>query len=193
VNLLPNQPLQWTASKRRSASLRAAYAAPERRRWASMRASLLFGASLLVSSGHVFAQSVSRPEISPLQTRITELAVLGAKAGHNVTLDFSHESVKQFDLMLGPLHEKQKQKFAEPYEIRGAAMQCAAYIVTTIEKNTEKGRWERDHPIKGPDSFPFYWRRVAIFPYEWCMKRIDFGARESIWSKYQNTVLKQIR
>jgi len=33
VNLLPNQPFQGTACKRRSALLRAAYAAPERRRW----------------------------------------------------------------------------------------------------------------------------------------------------------------
>lgn len=134
------------------------------------------------------AQSTS-PRFAQLQVQLTGLAVQVAKENFGVTLDFSHQSVRDVERILGQLHEDYKRTKKEE-GLRGLAAEFAAYIITVIERNTEKGVWEADDRRVGPGTLPFHWRGTTIFPYGWCLKRIYDGDADNVWVKYEAFVLK---
>ncbi len=130
------------------------------------------------------------PELEQLKEDMSKLAERIAKEGFGIELDYSIESIKQADKVLGELHkEYKKTKDDEGYN--GIAFEFAAYIVKVIEKNVGPVRWERDHPGMGPDSFPLYMGDEAIFPFGWCTKRLYDGPGDDLWSKFCVFVLKQ--
>lgn len=129
-------------------------------------------------------------ELAKLQNELTDLAIQIA-AGSNIKLDFSIESVKQVENILGVIHTDYKKSKQEE-GVRGIALEFAAYIVSVIEKNLEKGYWQRDSEEAGEDSFPYFLPDGRIiFPYGWCLKRIIDGASEDVWVKFQTLVLKK--
>ena len=128
------------------------------------------------------------PKLAKLQQELTDMASQVAK-DMRVNLDFSHGSVKSAETILAELHvEQRRTKSTEG--VFGIAMGFGAYIVTVIERNTEPGLWEKDHPSIGENSFPFTWRGSTIFPVGWCLKRIMDGPQDNVWIKYQQYVLK---
>jgi hypothetical protein len=135
------------------------------------------------------AEGKTMPEV---QKELTNLALRVAKESFDIKLDFSHNSIRQVEKILSAFHDDYK-KTKDDSGLNGIAFEFAAYIITTIEKNTEKGKWERDHPQFGEGAFPFYWKNQTLFPVEWCKKRIFDGPGDNVWSKYQVLVLKKAK
>ncbi len=74
------------------------------------------------------------PELEQLKEDMSKLAERIANEGFGIKLDYSIESIKQADRVLGELHkEYKKTKDDEGYT--GIAFEFAAYIVKVIEKN----------------------------------------------------------
>jgi hypothetical protein len=130
------------------------------------------------------------PELDKLKEEMSSLAERIASEGFGIKLDYSIESIKQADKVLGELHKAyKKSKDDEGYT--GIAFEFAAYIVKVIEKNVGPVRWERDHPEMGEDSFPLYLGDGALFPFAWCSKRLYDGPGDDLWSKFSVLVLKE--
>ena len=111
--------------------------------------------------------------------------------GYGIKLDYTNESIRQVEKILGFVHKDYKKTGSED-GMRGVAFEFAAYIVRTIEKNVGPVRWERDHPKIGENSFPLYLAdEDVIFPFGWCEKRIFDGPGDDIWTKYNVFILKQ--
>lgn len=111
---------------------------------------------------------------------------------HDIKLDFTHKSIKDIEKILIKIHEEYRRE-GNQEGIRGIALECAAYIVETIKKNTGTGEWFRNDSEFGRDSFPFKWKDgIVLYPYSWCQKRIFDGSGEDIWSKYNVFVLMKL-
>jgi len=126
-----------------------------------------------------------------LKSELLDYAMQIAEVFH-IKLDYSHRSIKMVEKILAKTHKDYK-KTKNPEGLHGVALEFAAYIIEVIETNSEKGRWERDHPDFGKDSFPYYWKGVTIFPYSWCLKRIYDGKGDNVWTKYKSLVLNKIQ
>ena len=111
---------------------------------------------------------------------------------YRIKLDFSHRSIKLVEKILAKVH-KDYRKSQNEEGLSGIALEFATYIVAVIERNGEKGRWERNHPDFGEDSFPFYWKDTTLFPYAWCLKRIFDGKGDDVWAKYKTMVLQELK
>jgi len=107
-----------------------------------------------------------------------------------VALDFSHESIKTVDKVLGEFQKDYKKKKSDE-GLMGIAIAFAAYIVSVIERNSTPGDWKRNDPTFGEDTFPFEWQGYTIFPVGWCMKRIIDGKPDDIWFRYKTFVLEK--
>ena len=127
-------------------------------------------------------------ELLKLQSDLTALAFKVAE-NFGVKLDFTHNSIEQVEKVLGLVHDEYK-KTKNKEGLDGIALEFATYIISTIEKNLAKGRWERDSKEFGKDVFPYTLAdgRV-IFPYAWCQKRIFDGEGDNIWTKYNTLVI----
>ena len=127
-------------------------------------------------------------EVPPdLRVYLVDLAV---QIGKNlrIKLDFSDGSIAQVENILR-MTAKQYKKTADAAGLNGIALEMAAYIITVIEKTGPVGRWERDHPEMGEDTFPYYWNEAVLFPYAWCQKRIFDGEQDDVWAKYKTLVI----
>lgn len=132
-------------------------------------------------------ENSQKPVSNEAKEKFIEIAVSIADE-LNINLDFSHESIKQVDYILGIAHEEYKKiKKEEAFDC--VALAFTAYIIAVIEKNTTPGVWETGHPDFGIGTFPYYWQGGTIFIYPWCMKRIVDGPQDDIWAKYQLIVL----
>ena len=109
----------------------------------------------------------------------------------DVTLDFSHDSIKNVDRVLGEFHEDYAKTKNEKGLV-GIAIAFAAYIVSVIERNSTPGEWKRNDPDLGEETFPFDWHGTTIFPVGWCLKRMIDGKQDSVWFKYKTIVLDKI-
>ena len=102
----------------------------------------------------------------------------------DIELDYSEESIKQVEKVLGALHNMYKKKQSQK-AVQTAAIEFTAYIIKVIEKNVCKGKWRKDHPLYGVDSYTFQFKDTIIVPYDWCFKRIVNGPQDNVWHKYQ--------
>ncbi len=109
---------------------------------------------------------------------------------YGIELDYSTDSIKNVEKILGNLHKEYK-KTRNDEGFTGIALEFGAYIVKVIEKNVGPVRWERDHPEFGEASFPLYIGESTIFPMNWCTKRLYDGPGDDIWSKYCYIILKE--
>ncbi len=128
-------------------------------------------------------------DMEKLKSELNDNALEIAK-GFGVQLDYSHESIGHVERMLGEVHKGYKETKDEEGLV-GIALSFAAYIISVIERNSEPGVWQRDHPTVGEDSFPFTWREGTLFPYAWCMKRIFDGKGDDVWVKYKTLVIAE--
>lgn len=110
----------------------------------------------------------------------------------NITLDYSSESVTKVDDILESLYQEYKIS-GNMDGLDGVAMEFGAYIVETIRRNSgERGVLYFDHETWGVASFPFSWKEQVLFPYGWCLKRIQNGNEDNVYLKYQNLVLPHL-
>ena len=122
--------------------------------------------------------------IHQLKEKLSKLAEQVAKQGFDIQLDYSVESIKQVEHILGVLHKEYK-KTRSTEGLQGIAFEFGAYIVKVIEKHFGSAEWKTNHETFGENSFPLQWRNSTIFPVEWCRKRIFDGSGDDVWIKFQ--------
>jgi hypothetical protein len=132
----------------------------------------------------------SSQDAEALKDELATLAERVAQEGFGIRLDYSVDSVHHIDEILGALH-KEFRRTKDDDGLNGVALEFAAYLVKVIEKNVARGRWNRDHPLFGPDTFPYEWQGGELFPYSWCQKRIFDGPGDDVWAKFHTLVLSK--
>jgi hypothetical protein len=114
-------------------------------------------------------------------------ALLVAK-DFGVTLDFSPNSIKHVESILGKFHADYR-KTKSGTGLHGIALMFGAYIVVVIERNFGPVEWERDHPEFGKGTFPLQFGTKTLFPVAWCEKRLFDGPGDNVWFKFQQSVI----
>lgn len=115
-------------------------------------------------------------------------AVEDAEKQDHVQLDYSVDSIKKVEEILGRMHE-QYVRDKSSLSVNALASMYGAYIGEVIRRSEPGSRWDRDHPVFGEKSYPLRWAARDTFPMGWCYKRITEGDGDNVWVKY--TVLKQ--
>jgi hypothetical protein len=110
-------------------------------------------------------------------------AVKMADQNFGVKLDYSPDSVKQVEKVLGQLHDEYIR--TKPTGgVRGLAMAYGAYIGEVIRRNETDVRWERSDAVGGENSYPLIWRGGSSYVCAWCFRRITNGDEDNVWFKY---------
>lgn len=113
-------------------------------------------------------------------------------AAFDVTLDYSDDSIRGVESILGQLHDEYVET-GDDSGLRGIALFYAAYIGEVIRRKGLGGSWKRHHPEFGDNTFPFSWNGAELFPANWCEKRIFEGPQDDVVSKYQVLVLSNLK
>ena len=115
-------------------------------------------------------------------------AVRDAQENNHVLLDYTPESIRIVESILGSVHN-QYVKNPDSVNAHGLASAYGAYIGEVIRRSQKGAKWERDDPVAGEKSYPLHWGGRVSFPMTWCYKRIVNGPEDNVWNKY--SVLKQ--
>lgn len=124
---------------------------------------------------------------TPHQNQLVEFAQKFALNSYGLNLDFSTESINDVETILADIHKTGNVLDDETF-MTVIALRFAAYIITTLEQNTEKGEWELYDPESGENSLPFYWRDMTLRPFMWCIKRMVNGEEDNIYAKYKTAL-----
>lgn len=117
---------------------------------------------------------------------MADRAVQFAK-GRGKVLDYSPESVKAVESLLGELHDLRVKQQLSDRDVNDHALHFGAYIGEIIRRKFG-GSWATDHPVAGPKSFPIHFLGGDSFPVGWCGKRILNGDEDNVWFKYQMVI-----
>jgi hypothetical protein len=101
---------------------------------------------------------------------------------NNVKLDYSPESVKDVEKILGKIHERYLQS-PSSVAVMGLSAAYGAYIGEVIRKTEEGVHWERDDQM-GEKSYPLIWGTGHSYPMGWCQRRITDGDGDNVWVKF---------
>jgi hypothetical protein len=115
-------------------------------------------------------------------------AVDDAEKQDHIRLDYSIDSIKKVEEILGRMHD-QYVKDRTSLRVNALASAYGAYIGEVIRRSEPETKWERDHPDFGEKTYPLHWSGGNAFPMGWCYKRITKGDEDNVWVKY--TILKQ--
>lgn len=100
------------------------------------------------------------------------------------TLDYSPESVKTVESILGELHDEHAKGTLSDNDVNVMAIQYGAYVGEVLRRKYG-GSWAADHSVAGPKSYPIHWQDHDSFPVAWCGKRILNGDKDNVWFKFQ--------
>lgn len=114
-------------------------------------------------------------------------AVKDAETNQHIKLDYSPESIKSVEEILGKLHGMYVQNPATISE-RGLSAAYGAYIGEVIRRSEPGVRWERDDEM-GEKIYPLIWGTGHSYPIAWCHRRIVDGDGDNVWVKY--SILKE--
>ena len=110
-------------------------------------------------------------------------AVTMADQNFSVKLDYSPDSIKQVENVLGQLHDEYVR--TKPTEgVNGLAMAYGAYIGEVIRRSESDVRWERSDAVGGENSYPLIWHGGSSYVCAWCYRRITNGDEDNVWLKY---------
>ena len=115
-------------------------------------------------------------------------AVRDAKESDHITLDYTPDSIRIVESILGKVHD-QYVKNPDSVSARGLGTAYGAYVGEVIRRSEIGAKWERDDPVAGEKSYPLHWGGRISFPMTWCYKRIVNGPEDNVWNKYAS--LKQ--
>ena len=99
-------------------------------------------------------------------------------------LDYTPDSVKAVEALLGELHEARVKQQLGDRDVNVQALHFGAYVGEVIRRRYG-GSWATDHPAAGPKSFPIHWNGGESFPIGWCGKRILNGDEDNVWVKFR--------
>ncbi len=111
-------------------------------------------------------------------------AVKDAREQNHIKLDYSVESIKTVDQILGSLHD-QYTKDPSKISVKGLGSAYGAYIGEVIRRSEPGAHWERDDEL-GEKSYPIIWGPGTghSYPMAWCYRRILNGDEDNVWVKY---------
>jgi hypothetical protein len=112
-------------------------------------------------------------------------AVRDAKENNHTLLDYTPESIKIVESILGSVHD-QYVKNPDSVSARGLGSAYGAYVGEVIRRSENGAKWERDDPVAGEKSYPLRWGGRVSFPMSWCYKRIVNGPEDNVWNKYSS-------
>jgi hypothetical protein len=115
--------------------------------------------------------------------------VKDAEQGNGIRLDYSAESIKTVDHILGKLHD-QYMKAPSSISVRGLSAAYGAYVGEVIRRTEPNVHWLRDDDL-GEKIYPLVWDKAHVYPMSWCQKRIENGDEDNVWMKY--TILRKQR
>ena len=145
---------------------------------------LVCGAYLIHAraKAHVQRKFASTDEF--VQWLATE-AVKDAWEQNRVKLDYSVDSIKDVEKILGALHG-QYTKDPSTLSVNGLGSAYGAYIGEVIRRSEPGAHWQRDDEM-GEKSYPIIWgpRAGHSYPMAWCYHRILNGDEDNVWIKYQ--------
>lgn len=118
-----------------------------------------------------------------LMTWLAQQAVEAARDNDRVELDYSPESIEKVEQVLAGLHDQHKAGRLSA-GVNGLAMAYGGYIGEVIRRAEPGSKWEQDHHVAGPKSYPIHWRGGESFPMTWAHKRIINGPEDNVWHKY---------
>ena len=112
-------------------------------------------------------------------------AVKDAWEGNHVKLDYSIESIKDVENILGTFHD-QYTNDPSKISVKGLGSAYGAYIGEVIRRSEPGAHWQRDDEM-GEKSYPIIWGPTAghSYPMAWCYRRILNGDEDNVWIKYQ--------
>jgi len=115
-------------------------------------------------------------------------AVKDAETESHVRLDYTVDSIRKVEDILGGLHD-QYAKNPSSIAAKGLATAYGAYIGEVIRKTDPNAKWEKGDAVGGEKSYPLIWGAGTSYPMAWCYHRIVNGAEDNVWIKYR--VLKE--
>lgn len=111
-------------------------------------------------------------------------AVKDAQTESHVHLDYTVESIKRVEGVLGDLHDLYAKNHSS-VAVDALAMAYGAYIGEVIRKTEPNVRWEKSDEVGGEKSYPLVWAGGHAYPMAWCYRRIVNGDEDNVWNKYQ--------
>jgi hypothetical protein len=113
-------------------------------------------------------------------------AVKDAAGQDRISLDYSVDSIKEVEQILGRLHE-QYVKDPSSISAKGLGSAYGAYIGEVIRRSEPGARWESDDAVGGEKSYPIIWGpgHGHSYPMAWCYHRIVNGPEDNVWIKYR--------
>ena len=111
-------------------------------------------------------------------------AVKDAAGKDRINLDYSVDSIKEVEEILGRLHE---QYLKDPSSIspKGLGSAYGAYIGEVIRRSEPRAKWERDDAVGGEKSYAIVWGPGHSYPMAWCYHRIVNGPEDNVWVKFR--------
>jgi hypothetical protein len=148
----------------------------------------------LLALGLVLFLLTRRKEASGLKFNSTDQfiqfmaaeAVKDAKGKDGVNLDYSVDSIKEVEEILGRLHE-QYVKDPSSISAKGLGSAYGAYVGEVIRRSEPGAKWERDDNVGGEKSYPIIWGsgQGHSYPMAWCYHRIVNGPEDNVWVKFR--------
>ncbi|HXJ88135.1 MAG TPA: hypothetical protein VMS18_15040 [Candidatus Binatia bacterium] len=93
----------------------------------------------------------------------SQSAVTDAENYDHIKLDYSVESLKQVDEILGRVHDTYV-KSPSSVHMRGLAAEYGAYVGEVIRRSQPNVCWTRDSKVMGEKSYPCTGERASLTP-----------------------------
>jgi len=130
----------------------------------------------------------ARPKLENTEQFVEWLAdgaVKDASENNHVNLDYSVESIKKVEQILGGLHD-QYVKNPASVSVKGLGSAYGAYVGEVIRRSEPNAHWLREDEM-GEKTYPIVWGPTGqghSYPMAWCVHRIENGAEDNVWFKY---------
>jgi hypothetical protein len=111
-----------------------------------------------------------------------DTAVQEARDHYVISLDYSPDSIKQVDDILGKVHDQYVHSHDDKMMAHEATT-WGAYLGEVIRRKYG-GNWGVDEP-KVDQPFPLHGLKSTSFPIAWAVKRIRNGDEDNVYIKYQ--------
>ena len=113
-------------------------------------------------------------------------AVKDAAEKDHINLDYSVDSIKKVEEILGRLHDLYV-KDPSTISAKGLGSAYGAYIGEVIRRSESDAKWERDDAVGGEKSYPLIWGpgHGHSYPMAWCYHRIVNGPEDNVWAKFR--------
>jgi hypothetical protein len=150
------------------------------------------GLSILLSVTAFFASSCKNAQpvadvknIDSYMASLAAQAVDRANSSYGITLDYSPDSVKEVEKLLGVKYDMAKTQPMSEDEMSDAAHLWGSYV-GEVMKRLHPAHWERDSAAGGKDALPIVFNdtREQSFPCAWVYHRLKNGDEDNVWFKF---------